>query len=108
MPLKVIPCHRQPLPVGELLFFPGQASHHDDDAERSLRPVGGQDDVEATSSDRVEVSCVDDISSIILEDTNSLVARYRHEVLMPSEQCRAHLPLKGYVTVSESFLKFGV
>ena len=27
---------------------------------------------------------------------------------MPSEQCRAHLPPKGYVKVSKSLLKFGV
>ena len=30
------------------------------------------------------------------------------EVQMPSEQCRAHQPPRGYVTVSKSFLKFGV
>ena len=30
------------------------------------------------------------------------------EVVIPRELCRAHKPPKGYVTVSETFLKFGV
>ena len=83
-------------------------SLHHDVAEGSSRLAGGQEGVKVTSSGRVEASCSDDISSITLEDTNRLAANYRMEVLMPSEQCISHLPPRGYVTVSESFLKFGV
>ena len=83
-------------------------SRHVNDAGDSLRPVGGQDDAEVTSSGCVEVSCADDISSIIIEDANRLAALYSLEVLMPNEQCRAHLPSRGYVTISKFFLKFGL
>ena len=78
------------------------------DAGDSSRPVGGQDDAKVTYSGCVEVSCADDISSIIIEDANRLAARYNLEVLMPSEQCRAHLPSRGYVTISKFFLKSGL
>ena len=84
------------------------ASRYDNDAEGSLRPAGGQDDAEATSLGRVEVTCADDIPSITLEDANRLATRYRLEVLMPSEQCITHLPPRGYVTISKWFFKFGV
>ena len=30
------------------------------------------------------------------------------EIVIPWESCRAHKPLKGYVTASETFLTFGV
>ena len=66
-----------------------------DNTERSSRQAGDQDDTEATSLGHVEVSCMDDILSITLEDTNKLAACYRLEVLMPSEQCIAHLPPRG-------------
>ena len=76
--------------------------------EQLLRGAPDQEDAKAISSGRIEVSCADDISSIILEDAKSLAAHYMLDVQMPSEQCRAHLPHRGYVTVLESFLKFEV
>ena len=115
MPLKAIPCHRQPPSGRQTPDFSWMESSrwestscHDNNSEGSFRPTDDQDDVEATSSGCVEVSCTDDILSITLEDANRLAGRYRLGVQMPSQRCRAHMPPRGYVTVSESFLKFGV
>ena len=84
------------------------ASCHDNETMGSSRPAGGQEDAEATSSGHIEVSCTDEILSITIKDANMLATHYRLKVLMPSEQCKSHLPARGYVTVSKSFLKFGV
>ena len=37
-----------------------------------------------------------------------LVEHYGMEVVVPRELCRMHKPPRGYVTVLELFLKFGV
>ena len=55
-----------------------------------------------------EVRCANEISSITLKNANMLATPYKLDVLMPSKQCIAHLPPRGYVMVSKSFLKFGV
>ena len=70
-------------------------SRHANDVKGSSRLARGQDDAKATSFGRVEVSCMDDILSITIEDARRLAARYRLEVQMPSEQCRVHLPPRG-------------
>ena len=60
------------------------ASRHDNDVEGSSRPVGGQDEADATFSSRIEVSCADNISMITIQDDCRLAAPYELEVQMPS------------------------
>ena len=44
---------------------------------------------------------------IIGREARKLVERYGMEMVVPRELCRGHKPPRGYVTVLESFLKFG-
>ena len=41
-------------------------------------------------------------------EARRLVERYKMEVVIPQELCGVHKPPRGYVAVSETFLKFGV
>ena len=41
-------------------------------------------------------------------DARRLVGRYNMEVMIPRELYRVNKPPRGYVTASETFLKFGV
>ena len=70
--------------------------------------MGGQDEVEATSSGHIEWSCAQDILMITIRDAHRLVECYGLEVSVPSELCRVYKPPRGYVMVSGSFLKFEV
>ena len=65
-------------------------SHHDNDAEGSSKPSGGQDEAEVTSSSQVEVSCAYDISTITIQNAYRLAEHYGLEVHMPSKLCRVH------------------
>ena len=56
----------------------------------------------------VVVSCANLQSTLFAGDSVRIAARYDLEVLMPYELERLHHPLAGYVTLLETYLKFGV
>ena len=60
------------------------ASHHDNDVEGNSRLMGSQDEAEATFSSRIEVSYVDNILMITIQDDCRLAVRYELEVQMPN------------------------
>ena len=63
---------------------------------------------EEEEEDEVVVSCANLRSMIIGEDSVRIAARYDLEVEMPWELERPHHPPEGYVTLSETYLKFEV
>ena len=56
----------------------------------------------------MEVSCADLRFTITLAESKRIATRYVLEVVIPCELEKPHQPLEGYVTVSETYLKFGV
>ena len=84
------------------------ASHQDNAAKGSSRLAGGQEEAEPTSSGNVEWSYSHYTLTLTIWDSCRLVKRYGLEVDIPTEVRKAHKPPRGYVTVSKSFLKFGV
>ena len=56
----------------------------------------------------VGVSCADPRSVITGEDSVRIAACYGLKVVMPCELERPHHLSEGYVTLSETYLKFGV
>ena len=96
-----------------LLWSPRPRSLHarwtkeSQDLYASWRPPWGRMN-EEEGEEEVEVSCTDLRSMITGEDSVRIAARYGLEVLMPYELKRSHHPPEGYVTVSKSYLKFGV
>ena len=89
---------------------PKVASHHV--SRRVTEPVR-----ETTSTlgrlgeeekDKVVVSCEDLQSSLTAEDCVWIARQYDLEVVVPYELERPHTPLDDYVTLSETYLKFGV
>ena len=79
------------------------ASQRHEVAEEGDQGNGG-----ASSSGRQPWSCVDLISTISLREANKIAPLYGVEVGFPQQTERAHNPPPGHVTVSETFLKFGV
>ena len=69
---------------------------------------GKQGNEEASSSGRERWSCVDLVSTISLRQASKISTKYSVEVGFPQESGRPHNPPAGHVTVSETFLKFGV
>ena len=69
---------------------------------------GSQGNGGASSSGRDQWSCVDLISTISLREATRIAAKYDVKVAFPQQTRRAHNPPSGHVTVSETFLKFGV
>ena len=69
---------------------------------------GGQGNEEVSSSGRERWSCVDLISTISLREADKISRKYGVEVGFPQETGRPYNPPAGHVTVSETFLKFGV
>ena len=63
---------------------------------------------EEEEEDEVAVSCEDLQSTLTAEDSVRIARQYDLEVVTPYELERPHTPLDGYVTVSETYLKFGV
>ena len=54
------------------------------------------------------MSCAYDISMITIQDARKLAERYGLKVHVPSKLYKVHKPPRFYVTVLESFLKFGL
>ena len=71
-------------------------------------PTSTSGRVSEEEEDEVAVSCTDLRSMITGEDSVRIIAHYSLEVVMPCELERAHRPLVGYVTLLETYLKFGV
>ena len=63
---------------------------------------------EEEEEDKVAVSCEDLQSMLSAEDSVRITTRYDLKVLMPYELERLHHPADGYVTLSETYLKFRV
>ena len=63
---------------------------------------------EEEKDDEVAVNYEDFQSMLFVEDLIRIAARYNLEVLMPYELEWLHHPTDGYVTLSETYLKFGV
>ena len=61
-----------------------------------------------SEEEEVAVSYADLQSMLSMEDSVRMVARYDLEVLMPYELEGPRHPPAGYVTLSETYLKFGV
>ena len=69
---------------------------------------GGQENEEVSSSGRERWSCVDLISTISLREADKISRKYDVEVAFSQETGKLYNPLAGHVTVSETFLKFGI
>ena len=61
-----------------------------------------------SSSDQVEWSYADIVSTLTLRDAHKIATRYNMEVAFLQEVGRVHRPQTGHVMVSEVFPKFGV
>ena len=68
----------------------------------------GRGEDEERSLDHVKWSCAHSSLTLTGREARRLVERYKMEVMIPQELCRAHKPPRGYVTASEMFLKFVV
>ena len=98
-------------PVGERspVFSWTESSRNNSTSQRlSVVTRGGQGNEEMSSSGRERWSCVDLISTISLREADKISRMYSVEVGFPQETGRLHNPPVGHVTVSETFLKFGI
>ena len=74
-------------------------------AHEVVSTSGRQVDDEA---EEVAVSCGDLKSLITSEDCTRIVRMYGLQVIEPTDLGRPHVPLVGYVALSELYLQFGV
>ena len=63
---------------------------------------------EEEEKDEVAVSCEDLQSALTAQDSMRIARQYGLEVVVPYELERPHTPPEGYVTVSDTYLKFRV
>ena len=86
-----------------------ESSQNISTSQRHEVVIGGEQGNGGASSSRCERwSCGDLISTISLREADKIMSLYGVEVGFPQQTGRAHNPPPGYVTVSETFLKFGV
>ena len=75
---------------------------------REVTEEGEHDNEEASSLEHEQWSYADLISMISLRKANRIASKYGVEVAFLQQRGRVHKPLTGHVTISETFLKFGV